>query len=296
MATAGAADGPAGEHQAHPAQREGRQPGEGGLQRDGRDGRRPGHALRHQRDHEGAVARAGAVGAGHRTGELAGPEGAEGRQRRHRVTGGGDGPEQQRRGGRLVRRRKDESVGQQPRAGQRPGREELGPEPTYQQGRDHGQGADAEGDHQHPHGQRSSGEDHEGRQADGADEAVQADADQGVPSAEAGSREPPHPPEVGADVSRGQQPQKLGLGVRPQVPDPTQVATRQRPPAQRAEEVLADHPGDQAEQDGQQGDVGQTRQRDGRDDQAHRDTQDEDGARVQHLTEGHAGPSGLEIW
>ena len=68
-----------------------------------------------------------------------------------------------------------------------------------------------------------------------------------VTAVQPGPGEPAQPPQVGPDVARREQPEQLGLGVGAHVPPAAEVGVGEGPPAQGAQDVLADDPGEQAE-------------------------------------------------
>ena len=219
-----------------------------GLERDGRGGRGPRHARRTSADDQRAVARAGAVRPGDGAGELAGAERAEDGQRAR-------GRARSRRGCRAAARRS--------RAGSRPRAAGRGRAAAAAAAGGAGSRSRAHPPQHQQRDQRDAPERHGTDSSMPSGSAVPANATKPArpiaptsrsaptlisasPRPEAGAGEPPEPPHVGADVAGGEQAEQLGLGVRPQVPAPAEVGVGQRAPAQRAEEVLADDPGQQA--------------------------------------------------
>ena len=117
-----------------------------------------------------------------------------------------------------------------------------------------------------------------------AHQPVGAHAQHGVAAAEAGAGEAAQAPQVRADVARGEQAEQLGLGVRTQVPAASQTGVGQRPPAQRAQHVLAQHPRQQPDHHRPHGDLGEPRQSNRRNQQAHDDPHHEHGAGFENGT------------
>ena len=182
----------------------------------------------------------------------------------------------------LVAHREQEPMGQPPRLGPLAAREPLRAKATGHDRGDQQDDPDAAGDQQHLRRQRCSGEGDEGGERDGADETVQPDAGQRRHPAHTHAGQAAEPPGIRAHMPRGEQPEQLGLGIGPHVPPAGQGLGGQCAPAQRAQQVLADHPREQTQQRGPRTDVGQPGQRHRR----HRDRDehpdDEHGPGVQH--------------
>jgi hypothetical protein len=175
-------------------------------------------------------------------------------------------------------------VAQLPRAGEGARGEQVGANLAQHQGHDDREQPHTEGDEQHPDGQRGPRESHEGRETDRTDEAVHPDAEHRVASTEVGAGQPMDAPQVRPDVTGGEQAQQLRLGVGPEVPAAGQAGVGEHAPPQRAQDVLADHPGKEPEHDRPQGELREPGERDHRHHDADHDAQDEQGPGVEHGT------------
>jgi hypothetical protein len=113
------------------------------------------------------------VRAGHRAGQLRGPEGPEQREGGQGVPGGGDRAEQERADRELVPHRQHDPVGQLAGPRQPPAGDQARTDLAEHEDADEDGGGDAEGGQEHAGRQCGAGEDHEDGEPDRADQPVQ---------------------------------------------------------------------------------------------------------------------------